>query len=352
MNDWIPISVPVPSELHSSSKKIVRLWLARKSVNEPVVGWFYPPDMFIQEGRTGSDDLDVAHYMVYEVPTMPNEGSGSVDSLRLEEHKYFKRYRNNLAEWAEDDDMMRASCKLVFPEKFVEGDSYGVPPTTYLFDCLVSRILQLEGRPRPDGWDDGNSYNDVKRLQLTKGVGKQLEEIGQRIISQDNRHTSQPIYIIFQVERIYGLDPNYADKPIWMHQDGEEANEGETKTCEEHYEKTGDELDGWYRTDYVDRDRFVTACFTEEGAKTYLEKNGHNLKKPHIYVDTLWRNDEMIAVREFIMGLAQKEFDARTATPEEVDAYLRSEGIDPDEEREHGLKVIEKLKQEIKDRKQ
>ncbi len=36
---------------------------------------------------------------------------------------------------------------------------------------------------------------------------------------------------------------------------------------------------------------------------------------------------------------------------EEAEAYLRSEGIDPDEERAYGLKVVERLKNEIEARK-
>lgn len=48
-----------------------------------------------------------------------------------------------------------------------------------------------------------------------------------------------------------------------------------------------------------------------------------------------------------LASIPHAEFDARTATPEQVEAYLRSEGLDPDEEREHGRKVIERLKAEI-----
>lgn len=36
---------------------------------------------------------------------------------------------------------------------------------------------------------------------------------------------------------------------------------------------------------------------------------------------------------------------------EEAEAYLRSEGIDPDEERAYGLKVVERIRAEIEARK-
>lgn len=84
--------------------------------------------------------------------------------MSTEADKYYARYRNNLKDWAEDDDKLRESAKLVFPEKFVEGDSYGVPPMLYLVDCLVCRILQLEGKPHPEGWDNDGAWRDVERL--------------------------------------------------------------------------------------------------------------------------------------------------------------------------------------------
>ncbi len=81
-----------------------------------------------------------------------------------ESKKYYARYRNNLKDWAEDDDKLREAAKKVFPEKFVEGDTYAVPPMMYLVDCLVCRILQLEGKPQPENWDTDGAWNDVKRL--------------------------------------------------------------------------------------------------------------------------------------------------------------------------------------------
>ena len=87
--------------------------------------------------------------------------------MNQENNKYFQRYRNNLTEIVEDDDHVRNSCKHVFPEKFVEGDTYSVPPTMYLVDCLVARILQLEDREatKPEGFlDPDDAWGDMKRL--------------------------------------------------------------------------------------------------------------------------------------------------------------------------------------------
>lgn len=91
-------------------------------------------------------------------------GKSDKSILSEDAKKYYARYRNNLKEWAEDDDSLREAAKKVFPEGFVEGDSYGVPPMMYLVDCLVCRILQLEGKERPKNWDTDSAWNDVKRL--------------------------------------------------------------------------------------------------------------------------------------------------------------------------------------------
>lgn len=80
----------------------------------------------------------------------------------------------------------------------------------------------------------------------------ELNEIKQRLNNQDNRATHHPIYVVFQ--------------------------------------KKGN------------GDEFVTVCFTYQGCKDYLAVNGHNLNQPFIYVHSLFRNSEMLSIREFLKG--------------------------------------------------
>lgn len=89
-----------------------------------------------------------------------------------ESNKYYARYRKNLKEWAEDDDSVREAAKKVLPSQFVEGDSYGVPPMMYLVDCLVCRILQMEGKPKPENWDVDGAWEDMERLFEKEGSSK------------------------------------------------------------------------------------------------------------------------------------------------------------------------------------
>lgn len=131
-----------------------------------------------------------------------------------------------------------------------------------------------------------------------------LEYIAKQIREQDNRITANPIFIVQQRHRQYGIDPNYCEDIIWLHSDeGEPVDDDEAERLEAEFKKTGDEPDGYTRTAYIDSWEFVTACFTEEGCKDYLRSNGHNLKEPRIYVESGFRNREWEFMREYLMGI-------------------------------------------------
>lgn len=100
-----------------------------------------------------------------------------------------------------------------------------------------------------------------------------FQEIAREINTQDNRITNEPLFCVFEKERIYGIDPRFSDG------DGYEMDdEGE-------------------KVHYIERDKFVNAHFTEKAAKHHIRINGHNLNQPFIFVTSLWRCPEMIAIR-------------------------------------------------------
>ena len=119
-----------------------------------------------------------------------------------------------------------------------------------------------------------------------------LENIAHEIKTQDNRITADPLFCVFEKERIYGLAPDYSDTWEW-------CNSGQR--CEKVY--------------YVERDRFVNAHFTEKAANEHIIINGHNLKEPFIYVTSLYRCGEMIEIRKALAGnslrLANEDTDSR-----------------------------------------
>ena len=136
-----------------------------------------------------------------------------------------------------------------------------------------------------------------------------LDQISKNILTQDNRCSHQPLFVVYQIRRIYGF--NNPDNYVWLHDDGFEADPEETKSLESDYQKNNFEPLEWNRTGYIDIDVFVTSCFTEEGAKKYISVNGHNLKKPFIHAESLYRNDEMSLVREALKRVSETELDTK-----------------------------------------
>lgn len=126
--------------------------------------------------------------------------------------------------------------------------------------------------------------------------------IAENLRTQDNRITANPIFIVQQKRRQYGVDPQYTENVVWLHSDeGIEVDQTEANALERKY--SGREPDGYTRTGYIDSWEFVTACFTEQGCKDYIASNGHNLKEPRIYAESGFRNREWEVLREFLSAL-------------------------------------------------
>lgn len=66
---------------------------------------------------------------------------------------------------------------------------------------------------------------------------------------------------------------------------------------------------------------FVTACLTDEGARAYMNANGHNLRKfSRIFVHSGYRNDQWIGLRNHLMALpAAPPVTASAPTYVEID---------------------------------
>ena len=134
-----------------------------------------------------------------------------------------------------------------------------------------------------------------------------MAAIGKNIVTQDNRITDAPIFIVQQKCTYVGSDGYNSNTRVEWRKDADEhplASASYSKTLERHYQHTGEQKDGWIRFAVFDVWEFVTACFTEQGCKDYLAINGHNLKSPRIYADGSYRNREFRAVRDYLANLA------------------------------------------------
>lgn len=55
--------------------------------------------------------------------------------------------------------------------------------------------------------------------------------------------------------------------------------------------------------------KIVTQCFSERACADYIAQNSHHMKNPTIYAESLWRNYEMIAIRNYLMEIAKERND-------------------------------------------
>ena len=108
----------------------------------------------------------------------------------------------------------------------------------------------------------------------------------------------KPSPILLLDEPTSGMD-SWAEAD-WFDRLKEIAEGRKRKALERVYQRQGIEIEGYRRVAYKDEDRFVTACFTEQGAKDYIERNRHNLKSPHVFAASLWRNEEMKFIRKVL----------------------------------------------------
>ena len=130
-----------------------------------------------------------------------------------------------------------------------------------------------------------------------------LDQITERLNTQDNRCTSDPIFIVQQKKRIWGVSTDYAGDYAWL-DFGNEHEEADLQLAEEldDLEFEGCETGSWQKVGYVDIWEFVTACFTEAACQEYIDRNRHNLNEPRIYAASAYRNREFIDVRNYLLG--------------------------------------------------
>ncbi|MGQ5791558.1 hypothetical protein ACUNIY_03865 [Serratia sp. IR-2025] len=153
----------------------------------------------------------------------------------------------------------------------------------------------------------------------------ELSAIGELIRTQDNRITDQPFFAVMTKREIVASEDHDCDRICWVeNQSGDyiEATETQRRRLEAIYQAKYEVRDGWDRYAMKEIDVFVTGCFTEQGCKDYINKNGHNLNKPFIYAFGSYRNDEYQTVRKFIMQMLE------TPATDAALAAIQAQGVE------------------------
>ena len=141
-------------------------------------------------------------------------------------------------------------------------------------------------------------------------TAEQLTALSTELRTQDNAITADPLFVVYDKQRIYGLDIDHAEHYCWLYPDRgdgqSEVADSKMVTRLNHLESLGLEpaISGveYTRIGYVDVDRFITCCLTRKAATEFISSNSHRLRKPFVYVESLDRNSEMIALRNHLMG--------------------------------------------------
>jgi hypothetical protein len=181
----------------------------------------------------------------------------------------------------------------------------GLPKPSVLYGLTLENKLVSS----TDGvvWSSAGSESD--KVVITGDTLTRLREIANKLVTQDNRATSHPIYAVRERRRII-LPEMATDDEIWLTDEGFEASEAEAATCNSIYAETGDDViklpsgSEFNRHSYVDIYEFVTGGLTEDGCNRYIEANRHNLCDPQVYVYSGYRHHETIFLQEFLRSLA------------------------------------------------
>lgn len=139
---------------------------------------------------------------------------------------------------------------------------------------------------------------------------EEIAKIKELMLTQDNRATSYPIFIIVEDVRIYGVDGNFS-------MDGRERKEESDGQLCESCEKLGEEgedlpedcefcSDDCFITYRIEKDvpnLYAAFFFTAEAAQAHLDVNHHHYNSTaHTYAISAYNNYELRAVMQHLCG--------------------------------------------------
>lgn len=159
-----------------------------------------------------------------------------------------------------------------------------------------------------------------------------IKDLKKELETQDNMHTDNPFFIVYRKRELPTSSDYSYDRCFYLEHVGDYIECGETeeeviKYLKETYGEDkdnkieeliklqntysfNDKLDEYFTISKVymfQVDVFVQGFFTRKGAEEYIRVNGHNLNKPYIYCNHLYRNDEMREIRKYFMETEIKE---------------------------------------------
>lgn len=128
-------------------------------------------------------------------------------------------------------------------------------------------------------------------LSVTEQAVAFLEEIKEQLNTQDNCATANPIFMVEELERVYGLKSEYSDKYELVEE--EECQVVNIDDIEDEYVSVR-------KVYYEEFWKPIKACFSRADAEKFIELDGHNHKKLRIYVSSMHRCPQMVQLRNYL----------------------------------------------------
>jgi hypothetical protein len=151
---------------------------------------------------------------------------------------------------------------------------------------------------------DGVCHHEGEcKYQTVDAFPEEFQEIRNGLLSQDNRATCDPMFLVQQQVKDYGIEQGYGeDGYIWYDlNDGEEASEEDAALCDD-----GALMTNNFRFEkryYRYRWQYVTCFFTKKAADHFIKSNRYHWDgEVRTYVDSAWRNYEWQKIRAFLKG--------------------------------------------------
>lgn len=131
-----------------------------------------------------------------------------------------------------------------------------------------------------------------------------------QLINQDNCCTQHPMFCVQVCNRIGPIIPEYANSDNLMIHSHSECHtyypeDTETYPKLQKLYHDGELSDEYVVGGYIEQWKTVATCFTREGCQQHLNQNEHNYRNyfgTRIYVESFYRNPEMIAIRDHIIN--------------------------------------------------
>lgn len=227
-----------------------------------------------------------------------------MNNLPIETYESVVQQRDELekklADVVVESNAIKDAAKSLLSEASIVYSKYNETqqPDKDLVDMQTLHELQvaMSETPATDAFTREMMAKGVDALQIPES----FKTISENIRTQDNRATSHPLFAVMQKREIV-VDGDYDhDRFVWVDEEGHEATDHQKRRLDLFIKNFREPPEKWRHLAVKEINEFVTACFTEQGCKDYLNANGHNLRHPFIYVFSAHRNAEFIAIREWL----------------------------------------------------